>query len=130
MTQNDPSHQWKTLDRDLNRLSRFEAASMYASRPLVGVGAALVFVTLAALVAAVLTGGEPQSLVVVVAAAFGAYMAINIGANDVANNMGPAVGAKALSMAGAGSRLRRVTSSFQAVRQLFERALEVVLPSD
>ncbi|EYD71741.1 inorganic phosphate transporter [Limimaricola hongkongensis] len=101
MTQQDPSYQWKTLDRDLNRLSRFEAASMYTARPLVGVGASLVFVTLAALAAAVLTGGEPQSLVVVVAAAFGAYMAINIGANDVANNMGPAVGAKALSMAGA-----------------------------
>jgi PiT family inorganic phosphate transporter len=34
----------------------------------------------------------------VVAAAFGAYMAMNIGANDVANNVGPAVGAKAMSL--------------------------------
>jgi PiT family inorganic phosphate transporter len=32
---------------------------------------------------------------------FGAYMAMNIGANDVANNVGPAVGAKALTMGGA-----------------------------
>jgi PiT family inorganic phosphate transporter len=40
-------------------------------------------------------------MVVVAAAAVGAYMALNIGANDVANNMGPAVGANALSMAGA-----------------------------
>ncbi|MFV2003119.1 MAG: inorganic phosphate transporter, partial [Paracoccaceae bacterium] len=31
----------------------------------------------------------------------GAYLALNIGANDVANNMGPAVGANALSMVGA-----------------------------
>src|SRR5690606_23419127 len=31
----------------------------------------------------------------------GAYMAMNIGANDVANNIGPAVGARALSMGGA-----------------------------
>jgi len=37
----------------------------------------------------------------VFAAIFGAYMAINIGANDVANNVGPAVGANALSMGGA-----------------------------
>src|SRR5690606_28468968 len=29
------------------------------------------------------------------------YMALNIGANDVANNMGPAVGARALTMGGA-----------------------------
>ncbi|MDR2905657.1 MAG: inorganic phosphate transporter [Helicobacteraceae bacterium] len=37
----------------------------------------------------------------VIAALIGAYMAMNIGANDVANNMGPAVGSKALTMAGA-----------------------------
>ncbi|MGR3320708.1 MAG: inorganic phosphate transporter [Pseudooceanicola sp.] len=101
MTQDDTTHQWKTLDRDLNRLSRLETAGMYAARPLVGIGASMVFVTLAALAAAVFTGGEPQGLVVIVAAAFGAYMALNIGANDVANNMGPAVGANALSLAGA-----------------------------
>lgn len=39
------------------------------------------------------------SLSLVVAAAFGAYMAMNIGANDVANNVGPAVGARAMSLA-------------------------------
>jgi len=37
----------------------------------------------------------------VLAALFGAYMAMNIGANDVANNVGPAVGAGALSIGGA-----------------------------
>ena len=36
-----------------------------------------------------------------IAALFGAYMAMNIGANDVANNVGPAVGSKALTMGGA-----------------------------
>ena len=36
-----------------------------------------------------------------VAAVFGAYMALNIGANDVANNVGPLVGSKALTMGGA-----------------------------
>ena len=35
------------------------------------------------------------------AGVFGAYMAMNIGANDVANNVGPAVGAGALSIGGA-----------------------------
>ncbi len=97
----DTTTEWKTLDKDLNRLTRLEEATMYASRPLVGVGVSLVFVSLAAVAAAIFTGGEVQSLAVVVAAAFGAYMALNIGANDVANNMGPAVGAKALSLLGA-----------------------------
>lgn len=38
------------------------------------------------------------SMTLVVAAGIGIYMAMNIGANDVANNVGPAVGAKAMSM--------------------------------
>ena len=37
----------------------------------------------------------------IIGAVFGAYMAMNIGANDVANNVGPAVGSGALTMFGA-----------------------------
>jgi len=37
----------------------------------------------------------------IIAAVFGAYMAMNIGANDVANNVGPAVGSGALTIGGA-----------------------------
>ncbi len=37
----------------------------------------------------------------VLAAVFGVYMAMNIGANDVANNVGPAVGSGALTIGGA-----------------------------
>lgn len=46
-------------------------------------------------------GQSSSGLIVAMAAVFGAYMALNIGANDVANNMGPAVGANALTMGGA-----------------------------
>jgi PiT family inorganic phosphate transporter len=53
------------------------------------------------LIAMIWFGGTEGSLIVAAAAAVGAYMAINIGANDVANNMGPAVGANALTMGGA-----------------------------
>jgi len=38
------------------------------------------------------------SLTLVVASGIGAYMAMNIGANDVANNVGPAVGARAMTL--------------------------------
>ncbi|MEX5729969.1 PiT family inorganic phosphate transporter [Rhodovulum iodosum] len=101
MTDSSKNYQWRTLDKDLNRLSRVEYATMHMSRPLTGVGISLAFIVIAALAAAVITGQAQGALFIVAAAAFGAYMALNIGANDVANNMGPAVGAKALSMTGA-----------------------------
>ena len=101
MTDGPIGQQWKTLDSDLNRISRVEQAATYVARPMVGFGIALAFIVLAALAATLFFGQAPSNYVVVAAAAFGAYMAVNIGANDVANNMGPAVGAKALSMGGA-----------------------------
>lgn len=90
-----------TLDRDLGRFVKLETAASYVARPLIAPGIALVFIMLAGLGAAMLLGQTSQMLIVVAAAVFGAYMALNIGANDVANNMGPAVGANALSMGGA-----------------------------
>ncbi|MDP5216988.1 anion permease [Ruegeria sp. 2205SS24-7] len=89
---------WTKLDRDLNRISRAELAASYAARPLVAPGLALAFIVLVGLSAALFFGQTTGGLVVVAAAIFGAYMAMNIGANDVANNMGPAVGANALRM--------------------------------
>lgn len=91
----------ETLDRDLRRFSRLEMATAQAGRPFVGSGIAFAFIVIAGLVAAFLFGQGNNSLVVVIAAMFGAYMALNIGANDVANNMAPAVGANALTMGGA-----------------------------
>ncbi len=99
---NDPSpKQIKTLDKDLGRIGRLEAATMYASRPLIAPGLALIFITLVGIVAMIVMGQQPMGFVVVAATVFGAYMALNIGANDVANNMGPAVGSNALTMGGA-----------------------------
>lgn len=43
-------------------------------------------------------GGISNSIFLAIAALIGAYMAMNIGANDVANNVGPAVGSKAMTM--------------------------------
>ena len=96
-----PVNQWKTLDKDLARFSQLESATAAIARPVVATGIALVFVVLCALLAFLLTGNQSGNIVIAVAAAFGAYMALNIGANDVANNMGPAVGAKVLTMGGA-----------------------------
>ena len=96
----DPRH-LETLDRDLARFSNLEAATNMVGRPMVGMGISLIFVVLAGLAAMLFFGEANNTFIVVIAACLGAYMALNIGANDVANNMGPAVGANALSMGGA-----------------------------
>jgi len=59
------------------------------------------FVLLSAWYANSIVGLASHGAFLVLASIFGAYMAMNIGANDVANNVGPAVGAKALSIGGA-----------------------------
>ena len=43
-------------------------------------------------------GGISNNMFLAIAALIGAYMAMNIGANDVANNVGPAVGSRAMTM--------------------------------
>lgn len=101
MAGSSDSKQWNTVDKDLSKISQVEYATAYVSRPLVAPGVALAFMVMAGLAAALFFGTTQVNMVVIAAAVIGAYMAINIGANDVANNMGPAVGANALSMGGA-----------------------------
>ncbi len=64
-------------------------------------GAALFFMVAVLSYSFLSTGSIPNNVFLAIAALFGAYMAMNIGANDVANNVGPAVGSKALTMGGA-----------------------------
>jgi PiT family inorganic phosphate transporter len=59
------------------------------------------FAAVAAWYAQSIMGDRLHGEFLVLSAVFGAYMAMNIGANDVANNVGPAVGSGALSIAGA-----------------------------
>ncbi len=80
------------IEKQVMRKSHFELARIgFAIFFLVGI-LAFSFIT---------SGGMPNSLFLSIAAVFGGYMAMNIGANDVANNVGPAVGSKALTMGGA-----------------------------
>ncbi|MEO9339145.1 inorganic phosphate transporter [Mesorhizobium sp. SB112] len=90
-----------TLDKDLDKLAHVEEASIFVARSLIAPGLALLFLALIAIFASIYMFDEPRVVIIVVAAAIGGYMALNIGANDVANNVGPAVGAKALTMGGA-----------------------------
>ncbi|MEB8385819.1 inorganic phosphate transporter [Rhodobacteraceae bacterium KMM 6894] len=101
MAKTPDTRNWNTVDKDLSRISHVENAASFVGKPMVAIGISLVFMLFAGLAALWLLGETPTNYIVVAAAVFGAYMALNIGANDVANNMGPAVGANALSMGGA-----------------------------
>lgn len=96
-----PVTQWKILDKDLRRVGLIEETTQFVARPLVAPGLALVFIILAAAVGAAAVGWQSGMAVVIAAAAVGAYMALNIGANDVANNIGPIVGAGAMPLGAA-----------------------------
>jgi PiT family inorganic phosphate transporter len=86
------------LDKDLKKVVRIEAATYARSRSLATPGLLIVFMIGALTLASLSMGGGPLSHFVFIAAIVAAYMALNIGANDVANNMGPAVGSRALTM--------------------------------
>ncbi|PPI84797.1 inorganic phosphate transporter [Marinobacter maroccanus] len=65
------------------------------------VGISLLFLLGVWLTVGAFSQGMPSSMLLMAAAVIGGYMAINIGANDVANNVGPAVGSGALSLGAA-----------------------------
>jgi inorganic phosphate transporter, PiT family len=90
-----------TLDKDLKKVVRLETATYSLARTLATPGLLVVFMMAAIVLATLSIAPGPLNHFVIVAAVIAAYMALNIGANDVANNMGPAVGSRALSMAGA-----------------------------
>ncbi|GLQ33070.1 inorganic phosphate transporter [Litoribrevibacter albus] len=84
--------------RNLNQLEK--ATNSYQTE-LVRLGLALLFIAGIFLFSAVHVKGIENGYLLIFAAMIGGYMAINIGANDVANNVGPAVGSKALTLTGA-----------------------------
>jgi len=91
----------ESLDKDLTKLVHFERATRFISRRLFAPGLALLFLALAGVFASIYIGAQPNAVFIIVATMLGGYMALNIGANDVANNVGPAVGSRALSLVGA-----------------------------
>lgn len=85
---------------ELRNIDDIEHATHKGRKEMFRFGTALLFIILIMLFTANLQTGI-VSIELVIAAMIGGYMAINIGANDVANNVGPAVGSKALTLTGA-----------------------------
>ena len=82
-------------------LHKIEQATSAGRGELFRVGTAILFIVGIMLFLETTISVSGSKIMLVAAAMIGGYMALNIGANDVANNVGPAVGSKALSLVGA-----------------------------
>ncbi len=86
---------------DLKNINQIEQATQPSQGELFRLGMGFLFVIMILLVTGSSFASVEGGFMLVTAAMIGGYMAMNIGANDVANNVGPAVGSKALTMVGA-----------------------------
>ena len=86
---------------ELKNINQIESATKLGRAETFRLGTALVFVVGIMLMTGTTVSGISNGYLLVAAAMIGGYMAMNIGANDVANNVGPAVGSKALTLTGA-----------------------------
>lgn len=89
---------FRILDKDLGRLTHAEAARFHAARPVLGLGAAALFVVAVTLVALGVFAGQPGLATIGAGMVVASYLALSIGANDVANALGPAYGAGAVGL--------------------------------
>ena len=90
----------KRYVNDLRRFGYTQSQVVTQRSSFVLIGIALLFLLgVASAVLGFVVQEQSEALILVAAAVIGGYMAMNIGANDVANNMGPAVGGKVLTVA-------------------------------
>ena len=83
------------------KTEKIEKAAQVNRVELFRFGTALLFIVGIMLFATLQTESGTDGVLLVAAAMIGGYIAMNIGANDVANNVGPAVGSHAITLVGA-----------------------------
>ena len=84
---------------DLRRLEFSQRQSMGVTGSLLPITAAVFFLGIVAFIAGQYIAQDSSHVIILaITAMVGGYMALNIGANDVANNMGPAVGGKVITV--------------------------------
>jgi PiT family inorganic phosphate transporter len=83
---------------ELERIHEIEQAIGVNRKEVLRLGISILFIV--GIILYVSSRGEVSPMLIV-AGMIGGYMALNIGANDVANNVGPAVGSRALTLVGA-----------------------------
>jgi PiT family inorganic phosphate transporter len=83
---------------EIERIQEIEQAIGVNRTEVLRLGISILF--LVGIILFVASRGEVSPMLII-AGMIGGYMALNIGANDVANNVGPAVGSRALTLVGA-----------------------------
>lgn len=84
---------------DIKTIKSMEKATIIESQSgYTRIAIAFLFIAIVYLWTTISHDNVPNNTFLIIGAVFGAYMAMNIGANDVANNVGPAVGSKALTL--------------------------------
>jgi PiT family inorganic phosphate transporter len=86
---------------DIKTIKSMEKATIESQSGFTRVAIAFLFIAIVYVWCSVSHTDIANNSFLIIGAVFGAYMAMNIGANDVANNVGPAVGSKAMTMMGA-----------------------------
>ena len=76
----------RAVDKDLKRIVQLEKATQEVGSNIYNLGFGLIFLIGVWIITYIYSGGE-ASAILVAAAVIGGYMAMNIGANDVANNV-------------------------------------------
>jgi len=86
---------------EFSNINQIEKAAAPYQNEMMRLGFGLFFMIGILLYVAATSKGIADNYLLIIAAMIGGYMAMNIGANDVANNVGPAVGSNALTLTGA-----------------------------
>lgn len=86
---------------ELKSIKDVQKAEGFGLNDLIKLIGAITFILLVIWYVSTLSNDLPNKNILIITAIFGGYMAINIGANDVANNVSPAVGAQAITIFGA-----------------------------
>ncbi|MBT7409579.1 MAG: inorganic phosphate transporter [Methylococcales bacterium] len=85
---------------ELKNVNKIEKVTSGNQAAIFRIGVGLLFLVGVMQFTGFLSAGSDNTMLMI-AAVIGGYMAMNIGANDVANNVGPAVGSQALTLTGA-----------------------------
>ncbi|MBB1498748.1 inorganic phosphate transporter [Paracoccus sp. MC1862] len=122
--------EFRILDKDLDRVANAESAGLHSTRAVFRLGLALTFAAVVAIVGTL--AGAALSGMLVAGMLVATFLALSIGANDVANALGPPVGAGAISMS-AGLilvALAEIAGAMLAGGRVTETLTTGILPAD
>lgn len=95
-----PGRDYRVLDKDLGSITHAESAQVHAIRPVLQLGAGILLLVALVILAIGLTGREPGLIGIGAALVVAGWLGLAIGANDIANSLGPAVGSGAIGLTG------------------------------